>query len=188
MTRPTPTRSRAARRAQQRGSAYLLTLLALVVLTIIGLSLSVITQTEMQIGANERTVQRVFYAADSGISVAIARALNAFQYQSITYSLRDADTPVALDLRQDVDISPFLPILTSPCNLCEINRGGQYGAQNYHRVNHAVTVVATRRGGPNNTVLAQKTVSAMVDVMPWRPAPEAFLPLSDPEQLKKIKF
>ena len=39
---------------------------------------------------------------------------------------------------------------------------------------------------PDETVLAQKTVSAMVDVMPWRPAPESFLPLSDPEQLKKL--
>jgi Tfp pilus assembly protein PilX len=188
MTAPKPSRSRAVRRDRQRGSAYLITLLALVVLTIIGLSLSVVTQTEMQIGANERTVQRIFYAADSGISVATARALNAFKYESIAYELRDADTPLALNLRQDIDISPFLPILSSPCNLCEINRAGQYGAQNYYRVNHAVTVVATRRGGPAETVLAQKTVSAMVDVMPWRPAPESFLPLSDPEQLKKIKF
>ena len=188
MPRIKPNRSCAAGPARQQGSAYLVTLLALVVLTIIGLSLSVITQTEMQIGANERIVQRVFYAADSGVSVATARALNAFEYESVAYSLRDADTSAALNLRQDVDISPFLPILSSPCNLCEINRAGQYGAQNYYRVNHAVTVVATRRGGPLDTVLAQKTVSAMVDVMPWRPAPDAFLPLSDPEQLKKLKF
>jgi Tfp pilus assembly protein PilX len=188
MPRPRTTLTHPTRRHHQEGSAYLVTLLALVVLTIIGLSLSVITQTEMQIGANERTVQRVFYAADSGISVATARALNAFQYESVQYSLRDADTAAALNLRQDVDISPFLPILNSPCNLCEINRAGQYGAQNYYRVNHAVTVVATRRGGPDNTVLAQKTVSAMVDVMPWRPAPDSFLPLSDPEQIKKLKF
>ena len=59
------------------GSAYLVTLLALVVLTMLALSLSVVTQSEMLIGSNERTIQRVFYAADSGISIATANALVA---------------------------------------------------------------------------------------------------------------
>ncbi len=182
-----PIRSLSRRLTPQSGSAYLVTLLALVVLTIIGLSLSLITQVEMQIGANERTVQRVFYAADSGISAATARAVNRFDYSPRTYELRDDDTAAALNLRQVVDISPFVPLLSSPCNLCEINRAGQYGAQNYYRVNHGVTVTATRRG-LGDEVLAQKSLSAMVDVQPWRPAPEAYLPISDPEQARKIKF
>ena len=171
----------------QRGSAYLVTLLALVVLTIVGLSMSLLTQTEMQIGANERTVQRVFYAADSGISAATARAVMTFDYSPRTYDLKDDDTPAALNLRQEVDVSPFVPLLTSPCNMCEINRAGQYGTQSYYRVNHGVTVTATRRG-LNDEVLAQKSLSAMVDVQPWRPTPESYLPISDEEQARKIKF
>ena len=62
-------------RPAERGSAYLVALLVLVLLTIIGLSLSLITQTEMQIGANERLIERSFYVADSGISLATARTL-----------------------------------------------------------------------------------------------------------------
>lgn len=180
--RPNPRRPR-----PERGSAYLVTLLALIVLTIIGLSLSTITQTEMRIGANERTLQRVFYAADSGISSATARAIISFSYAPRTYELKDNDTPPALNLRQVVEVSPFVPLLSSPCNLCEINRAGQYGAQNYYRVNHGVTVTATRRG-LGDVVLAQKGLSAMVDLQPWRPAPEAYLPITDPEQARKIKF
>ncbi len=175
------------RPARQHGSAYLVTLLSLVVLTIIGLSLSLVTQTERQIGANERTVQRIFYAADSGISAATARAVITFDYSPRTYELRDEDTPSALDIRHEIDISPFVPLLSSPCNLCEINRAGMYGAQNYYRVNHGVTVTATRRG-LGDVVLAQKGLSAMVDLQPWRPAPEAYLPITDPEQARKIKF
>ena len=50
----------------QSGSAYLAALLAMVVLSIIGLSLAFITQNEMLIGANQRTVTRVLYDADAG--------------------------------------------------------------------------------------------------------------------------
>jgi Tfp pilus assembly protein PilX len=56
-------------RRGEAGSAYLVAILALVVLTIAGLSLALITQTETQIGANEKMVERAFYAADSGIAI-----------------------------------------------------------------------------------------------------------------------
>ena len=41
----------------EAGSAYVITLLALVVLTILALSLALVTQTEVQVGSNERTVE-----------------------------------------------------------------------------------------------------------------------------------
>ena len=59
----------------EAGSAYVITLLALVVLTILALSLALVTQTEVQVGSNERTVSRTFYSADSGLGVAVAEAL-----------------------------------------------------------------------------------------------------------------
>jgi Tfp pilus assembly protein PilX len=59
-------RPRAHLSAAEEGSVYLVALLGLVVLTILGLTLSLVTQTEMKMGANERVLQRVFFVAGHG--------------------------------------------------------------------------------------------------------------------------
>lgn len=174
--------------AREAGSAYVVVLLALVVLTIIGLSLSLITQGEMQVGNNERTIQRVFYATDTGIAVAVSRALVNADYGSRTYELADDLTPAALNIRHQVEVSPFYPILDSPCNLCEINDAGSYSENSFRKINHALSVRATRVFGGDETPLARKLISEMVEVQPWKSDPHAYLPLEDPDELKKIKF
>ncbi len=176
-----------APRAHQEGSAYIVALLALLVLTLVGLSLALVTQTEMQIGANERTIQKVFYAADSGFAASTAKALVNADYAAHIYTLPDADASGLLAAQFELDASPFLPILQAPCNLCEINNAGEYGAQNYQRVNHALTIVAGREAGAGIR-LAERTLAAMVDVQPWQSPAEALLPLNDPTELAKIKF
>ncbi len=56
----------------QRGSVYIITLVVLLVLTILGLSIALMTQSGMQIGISERLSETMFYAAGSGIEVATA--------------------------------------------------------------------------------------------------------------------
>ena len=114
----------------EEGSAYLIALLTLVVLTIVGLSLALITQTEMQIGANERTIQKVFYAADAGVAGSVVKALAGFDYQARTITLDDTEGLASLNLHHQVETSPFFPILESPCNLCSVNNAGEYGSDN----------------------------------------------------------
>jgi len=178
----------AARRSgSQAGSAYIAALLVLVVLTVIGLSLALITQSEMQIGANERVQQRMFYAANSGIAASTARALTNADYSSTIYRLGDVGSSIA-GLGFDVDVSPFLPILDSPCNLCEINQIGTYNERSFRAINHAVTVVAIRRQGIGGATLAQKTLSSMIEVQPWRQTPDALEALNDPDELAKLRF
>jgi Tfp pilus assembly protein PilX len=53
-------------RAQERGAALILAILVTFILTILGLSLLFTTSTEFQIAGAETTVNRTFYAADSG--------------------------------------------------------------------------------------------------------------------------
>lgn len=171
----------------QAGSAYIAALLVLVVLTVIGLSLALITQSEMQIGANERVQQRMFYAANSGIAASTARALTNADHSSTTYSLGDVGSSIA-GLGFEVEVSPFLPILDSPCNLCEINQVGTYNERSFRAINHAVTAVAIRRRGATGPTLAQKTLSTMVEVQPWRQTPEALEALNDPDELAKLRF
>ena len=84
---------RAPRSRGEAGSAYMAVLLVLVILTIFGLALILITQTEMQVGSNERTLARTFYAADAGIEMATAKALVTSDHAA---HLRFPDTqPVA---------------------------------------------------------------------------------------------
>jgi len=175
-----------ARRPSEAGSAYLAALIVLVLLTIIGLSLSLITQTEMQIGSNERLIERAFYAADSGISLATAETLVTRRPAwSQIHTLPDLKNTL---LQHKLDVSPFYPIGSAPCNLCDVNNAGQYGETNYYRVNHAVTSTAMREVTGTTVSLAEKSITAMVEFQPWELPPEAVLAIQDDAQLAKIKF
>lgn len=176
------------RTARERGSAYVVTLLAMVVLTILALSLTLITQSEMQIGTNERIVQRIFYAADAGIAASVSRALVTNDFSERTILLDEPDSGPILSFTNQIGISHLVPILDSPCNLCEINNAGTYSENAYRKIGHAVSVFATRVGGPTDTQTAAKFISAMIDIQPWKDPPQAYLPVDDPDALAKIKF
>ena len=60
---------------KERGSVFVVALLALVMLTVIGLSLALVTETEMLLGGNEQVITENFYAGDAGAAVAIGQAL-----------------------------------------------------------------------------------------------------------------
>ena len=175
---------------REEGSAYLIALLGLVVLTLLGLTLSIITQTEMRMGANDRVMQRVFYAADSGFGVSVSRALVRGDFSGETFNLPDPSSPPAFDFRHSVAVTPFVPVLSAPCNLCQINNAGTYGAKQYHKVSHAVAVDAQRVGGEidNPALIAQKALSAMVDIQPMESTPDAHLVIEDTAQMARVRF
>lgn len=175
-------------RRSEAGSAYLVAILALVVLTIVGLALALITQTEMQIGANERSIERAFYAADSGIALATARTL-VTRRPAWSEIYRLEDPPGAgLTLEHLVEVSPFHPINFGYSNLSSINQEGEAGGKNFYHVNHAVTSVATRRMPGTESPLAERSVTAMIAFDPWDPGIGAFQAIEEEAQLAKIKF
>ncbi|MEM7480607.1 MAG: PilX N-terminal domain-containing pilus assembly protein [Acidobacteriota bacterium] len=160
-----------AGRQGERGSAYIVVLLVLVVLTILGLSLALLTQTERQIGSNEKTLQRIFYAAESGVGVAVSKALTLPDNQAIDLRLTE---PVVgqVALRHDVQVSAMLPILDAPCNLCQINEPAAF-----KEINHALGATARRVGWTGNnpddtTLLSQKSLNLQIEVQPWQGAPQ----------------
>ena len=171
----------------ENGSAYLMVLLVILVLSSIGLSLATITRTEAEIGASERGLQRIFYTADWGMDASAARALAAADYGSADYTIPEDDTPAVMNLRFEVDVSPFFPVLAAPCNLCEINNVGQYGEKIYYQVTHAVSATSLRVGAAS-TAVGSKTLASMLDVQPWQLAAESLFPLEDEAELAKIKF
>ena len=174
-------------RSGQAGSAYIIVLLALVVLTIVGLSLSVITQSELVIGANERVEKRTFYAADSGISHSLARALVLGDYEGRETTLDDPSARLS-NVGFNVAMSPLLPISNPPCNLCQINNEGQYNSPSFSAVDFAVAVRAERRRGTLTGPLASKTVSAMLLVQPTQLPTDALVAYGDEEAIDPNPF
>lgn len=187
-------RQRQRTRTGEEGSAYIAVLVVLVVLTIFGLALSLITQTEMQVGSNERTVSRVFYAADAGIEAAIAKALVSRDFGSRTYTYTDSGLQVVSDgtvhLGAQVEVSDLYQVQEGPCNLCEINQSGGYGGKDFKKVAYIVNATASRFAAldADRTPLAQKTLSAIVQMEPFEPAIESLKTINDPDALAKIKF
>lgn len=178
----------------EAGTAYLIAISALAVLSLIGLMLIAVTQTEVEIGASERNANRVFYAADSGFAVATARALVNGAYGSVTFTVPDSVTGSPVAATNQVAVSPFYPINDQPCNLCEINDAGEYSDHGYRKINHAVTVTATRMLTPlgilgaTAVTTAQKKLTSMVEIQPWKSSPDAYAIANDPSQLANIKF
>ena len=149
-------------RRSQRGSAYLAALMVLVVLTIFGLSLVLITQSERQIGTNERTINRNFYAADSGVNVAIARVLAQANHRGTPFTISQGDIGGAANLIQDqVETSCVAYVNFFPCSLCQVNLGT---SERFHAVNHAFSSTAQRTAGQR--LVSQKQIDLMVELQP----------------------
>ncbi len=171
----TGTRLPEARSAGEAGSAYIAVLLVLVVLAIFGLALSLITQTEMQVGSNERTVSRVFYAADSGIEAAVAQALVTKDFTARTYLFTDSGLQLVaggtVQLGTQVDVSAFHPIAGDRLQPLRDQQGRRLRWQGLlqghpRRHGHGDPLRDPERGR-HRTPLAQKTVSAMIEMQPF---------------------
>jgi hypothetical protein len=156
--------ARAARRDAERGSAYLLALLVLVVLTVIGLSLAVITQTEVQIGAAEKSATRVLYGADSGVRIQLAAYKTIAEAPKARYVL-DSKSFAGATLAESIDVAPFLPMYQGPCALCTQN----YGSDDRKYSVNFVTNAQGRRVGSTATSdvpQANKLVTLMYFTQP----------------------
>lgn len=145
----------------EAGSAYLATLLVLVVLTLLGLSLAVLTQTEVLIGTSEKQATRQVYAAGTGVQNATAFALTAGNFYSRRYSIAQRTEDMLGDnvvIGDDICTSMYYPLNTFDCNLCTLNEEGFVAAQ------WGVTVAALRRG--DATLSARKLVGSTVVLEP----------------------
>ncbi len=153
----------------ERGSAYIVALLLLLLLTVIGLSLSLVTQNELQIGANEKLINRVFYAADAAISESTSRALILGEFAAATSFTPDSGSAPA-NLGIEVERNSYTRLNSPYCSLCEINQ--QPGEEPYRAITYYVDVTARRTGttsGGTVVPLAEKRLNAMIDIQPFKP-------------------
>ena len=150
---------------RQSGSSFLVALMALFLMVILGLSVSLFTQTEIISAGQERQIERTFYTAEAGVDLSIARALANGDFSSVTHVRQrsELEQGTLFAVRERVTSSPLFCLGDSPCNLCSINQG-----RTFIRRNHVLSVNADRfmPGDPDETVLARKSLSTMVDVEP----------------------
>ncbi len=139
-------REQAHRRRAEDGSAYIIALMVLVVLSLLGLGLALVSQTELQIGSNELTTHRALYNAESGVALGLARKMivNSSTAESdteLTYrllfvipepreTLDAAGNPVEINpttatthFGEAVEVSPMIRVQEVPCDLCNANTG-----------------------------------------------------------------
>ena len=181
-----PTRKKQSSPRSQEGSAYILSLLVLLVVSGLALATVFAAGIEVELGNAERTIQRSFYASDSGLATTAARVLAAADYAPQTIVIDDG--AAFGNVRQEVEVSPILPIRITSCNLCEINNAGTYAEDSYQFISHAVTSQARRIAGPANEEIASKSLTSMIDLQPWKTPAEALVPVTDPAQLAKVKY
>jgi hypothetical protein len=162
-------RTRRARRSD-RGSAFVIVLFALVLLTVFALALVSVSQSELQIGANERQIGRMFYAADAGSSIAHARRMVTKLIDPKTFVIPDTNRALgAGSIRDQVELSMLLPLLNAPCNLCEVNNASPTYDKKFERVNAGQVITAARVGidaAGKRVPVGQRRVSLMLDLQP----------------------
>lgn len=155
----------------ERGSAYLLALLVLLILTIVGLAATLSTESEAQLGKDDERSTNTFYSTDTGIAIATAKALVVPDLSAARIELVVPTADADLHVRNRLDISALVPIEEAPCDLCQVNQDAPFS-----QIHHALTVTSTRiawTGDPERppelpTPHGRESVSTMVTFQPWR--------------------
>jgi hypothetical protein len=149
--------------AAERGTAYLFVLLTLLVLTVVGLSLVVITQTEVHIGGAHKSANRVLYGADAGMRVQFAMQRRNLHQNTI---LLETSASSGMPLLERVDMSPFTLIYSGPCALCTINMGGDSMSAGNYVVNAQARRLRNISDPCSEAPQASKLVSQMFFIQP----------------------
>lgn len=178
---------------REGGSAYIVALLVLIVLSIVGLSLVLVTQTEMQIGANDQTLHQTFYASDAGINVSTALALASGDYLAPSFVFNQRSPLPNVNVADRVDVSRFMLLSYQCCNYCPCEDDTEKFVKALHGVTATSTHVAWRGAGlppADAPPRAQKTLSVMIEFQPWPEPPSArsgAFPLNE-QEAAKVKF
>lgn len=121
----------------RRGSAFIMAMIALAVLTVVGLSLTMVTQTESTLGETEKVINEQFYAAESGNTAQIATLLATNGLEGINIvipSMLQRRSQSGLQVGYDVVTSGLAPIDTDEMAYTKVNegRGDKLFAFYYH--------------------------------------------------------
>ena len=104
------------------GSAYLLALVSLLVLSLLGGALLLLHQTERSAAGNQVGFTKTLYAAESAVGLALARTLILGRSEPFVL-LRDLRWPrdgALASLSEEVEVQRFEVVREQPCELCSL--------------------------------------------------------------------
>lgn len=111
-------------RRKSNGSAFVIALMVMVILTFIGLSLAMVTETEMLLGGNERVINRTFYSADSGIAAAVSQLMVTNSFDKLVFGIRDQlDRPNQPQFIHQVETTSLYPVMIRTAPESDANYG-----------------------------------------------------------------
>ncbi len=155
------------RTKQGRGSAFLMAMIALAVLTVVGLSLSMVTETESTLGETEKVINEQFYAAESGSTAQISTLLATNGLEGINIVIpsrmqrRNADLNMnqTFNVGYDVVTSGLAPVDTDEMAYTKVNegRGDKLFAFYYH-----MKTLSRRTAWPRQVSSGSSTVDLSV--------------------------
>ena len=172
-------RSSLSQRIDERGSATVISLLILFLLSLLGLALALVTSTESMIAANERLTAQSFYAADSGLDLAAVRVILADDTSPLLVQVNGTVPDRAT--RTEFLLESVSALIDMPCNLCAMSVGSGYESDDYGRRVFSLDSEG-RRAAKNNATdarlflqdevpednyfAARRSVQAFLDIQP----------------------
>lgn len=171
-----------AARSDEAGSAYVIALFVILLLSMLGLSLSLVTGTEAIIGFNDQLIQQTFYGADAGVGVGVSRILVTRDCDELSFILNtDVSGGSPTIAQTEITQESFL-LFDAPCNYCQISSSEEEAV--FKRVFFQINSTgrrATRRTGTADasTATASRTVSAILDTQPFDSPIECLYSIED---------
>lgn len=180
--------SRRTERIDERGSATVIALLVLFLLSLLGLALALVTSTESMIAANDRLSAQSFYAADSGLDLAAVRVILADDTSPLLVQVNGVIPDRAT--RTEFLLESVSPLVDMPCNLCSMSLGSGYETGDYGRRVFSLESEGRRASVNNdldarlfidiedpeaNAFAARRQVTAFLDIQPLHRSGEIYL-------------
>ncbi|MEM1203889.1 MAG: pilus assembly PilX N-terminal domain-containing protein [Acidobacteriota bacterium] len=120
-----PETTTSTRTQAERGSAFFVAMVVLGVLSLIGLSLALVTDTEMLLGGNERVVNETFFAAEAGVTTMISKLLvtNSIEAVDLVLPSYYGELIENTQLGFDVRTTGLLPVIQETLPYTTANEG-----------------------------------------------------------------
>ena len=127
---------------EQQGVAYLMAILLLFLFTMLALSLNLAMQSELMSAAHPRLVARMLYAAESGVGVAVARALASGETGPVVLRRlhRESEEGGLVMVEERLELGSVVALGATPCDYCSVEARDAWSEHTW-----AVSVRAQRR-------------------------------------------